>query len=113
MTFWSNNILVVSLIAKPNVSISPSEIHIKSGGSVNITCSAAGNPPPQVYWNVTLNSTYDVHTSAGGASVLAINDVEAWDSGSLGCYAENAVSREEANATLVVDCKFDIIEAIH
>ena len=104
---------------KPMFVIAPEDCDVVMGKAAEIKCRIAGNPTPDVTWykgkwgkltavgRISVN--FDV---ASGVSTLNIKKIQKPDKGAYRCVAKNANGEAEANFTLNVMEKEQIIEKV-
>ncbi|XP_075751457.1 cell adhesion molecule Dscam1 isoform X4 [Rhipicephalus microplus] len=85
--------------APPVLKKTTADTNVVQGGSVVLSCQAAGSPKPTVKWSRTTSGTADEVTfSASGSRIRAfpngtvvIDDVTAEDAGKYTCRAQNGI----------------------
>lgn len=89
-------------ISAPKVIISSSQITVNEFDTVSLTCSASGNPKPQLSWSKTTGSlpSNRIKTTADG--VMQIHDVRAEDTGTYKCVGNNVLGNDEKTTQVVV-----------
>lgn len=104
---------------KPMFVIAPEDCDVVMGKAAEIKCRIAGNPTPDVTWykgkwgklaavgRISVN--FDV---ASGVSTLNIKKIQKPDKGAYRCVAKNANGEAEANFTLNVLEKEQIVEKV-
>ena len=92
-------------ISAPKVIISSSQITVNEFDTVSLTCSATGNPKPQLSWSKTTGSlpSNRIKTTADG--VMQIHDVRAEDTGTYKCVGNNVLGNDEKTTQVVVQSK--------
>jgi len=96
---------VLDVQVKPNnVTISPSGSHLiaKKGEHVQVTCSASGNPTPEIKW-------YDkTEALVRDGPVLDIPAIEHKTAGRYACHAINSLGKEVRHVTITLKHKPDV-----
>ena len=70
------------------------------GQTINIACSATGQPPPTITWSKSIGSLPDRTTASNGA--LKINNLLRRDGGIYICKAENILGTAVTTAQLMI-----------
>ena len=90
--------------------ISPSAVTVDGGNSAMFTCSAIGNPPPQITWYRGTNQITE--TTSPRVTItentLTISDISLNDEDYYTCRAVFAVGETESQAILDVLCMCSI-----
>ena len=94
-------------ISTPKVTISPaSQLTVNESNTAALSCSATGNPTPQLSWlrvNGSLPSSRIMMTSDG---LMQIADVRLDDAGKYKCMGRNILGKDQKVLSLVVQSKF-------
>ena len=92
LVFFFLSQTVVPVIIEPKKGYTPSPLEI--GGTLNITCKAKGNPPPDITW--IKNSTGEiVASSTKNSKQLIITPMQKENFGVYSCIASNALKSTE------------------
>ncbi|XP_022054784.1 neurotrophic tyrosine kinase, receptor, type 2a isoform X2 [Acanthochromis polyacanthus] len=88
----------------PMATLSPSKVTVMEGENVQLSCMTSGVPSPQLIWNMTIVTSYEMETS-GQFSVLRLSNLSSQDHNTkISCTAENIVGEKESS--LVLDILF-------
>ncbi|KAK5871106.1 hypothetical protein PBY51_004005 [Eleginops maclovinus] len=88
----------------PMATLSPSKVTLMEGKHVDLSCTTSGVPSPELIWNMTLVSNYEIETS-GQISVLRLSNLSSLDHNTkISCTAENIVGEKES--ALMLDILF-------
>ncbi|PSN53843.1 Lachesin, partial [Blattella germanica] len=99
----------------PNIddSLSSSDVIVREGANVTLTCHATGSPPPSVKWKrddgskITINKSLSVPEWEG--EVLELTRISRLDMGAYLCIASNGVPPTVSKRIKVsVDCKYQL-----
>uniref|UniRef100_A0A3P8VUY5 Tyrosine-protein kinase receptor n=1 Tax=Cynoglossus semilaevis TaxID=244447 RepID=A0A3P8VUY5_CYNSE len=83
----------------PTATLSPPKVTIMEGDNVQLTCTTAGVPSPELIWDMSLFTNY-IETS-GQISVLRLSNLSSSDHNSrISCIAENIVGDRESSLLL-------------
>ncbi|KFO23057.1 BDNF/NT-3 growth factors receptor [Fukomys damarensis] len=87
----------------PSASLAAPNLTVEEGKSITLSCSVAGDPLPNMYWDVgNLVSKHMNETSQTQGS-LRITNISADDSGKqISCVAENLVGEDQDSVNLTV-----------
>lgn len=101
----NNNFEILLIADKPEqLTVNKSHngfIDINEGQSVNITCTAKGNPDPHYYW------VFDgKQLSNSSSGIITISNVTENKTGMYTCTAVNLVGNESIAVMLRVPCKY-------
>ncbi|XP_060787017.1 hemicentin-1 isoform X2 [Neoarius graeffei] len=88
----------LSVNMRPVFKESPSDMTLRVGQNLTLTCHAHATPPPVVTWTVNNHPYTGFSLDEAGRSFLMIRNVTARDSGSYVCTAENSVGSVRALA---------------
>uniref|UniRef100_A0A3P8VXU2 Neurotrophic receptor tyrosine kinase 2 n=2 Tax=Cynoglossus semilaevis TaxID=244447 RepID=A0A3P8VXU2_CYNSE len=84
----------------PTATLSPPKVTIMEGDNVQLTCTTAGVPSPELIWDMSLFTNYVIETS-GQISVLRLSNLSSSDHNSrISCIAENIVGDRESSLLL-------------
>ncbi|XP_008334922.1 BDNF/NT-3 growth factors receptor isoform X2 [Cynoglossus semilaevis] len=84
----------------PTATLSPPKVTIMEGDNVQLTCTTAGVPSPELIWDMSLFTNYVIETS-GQISVLRLSNLSSSDHNSkISCIAENIVGDRETSLLL-------------
>ena len=92
-------------ISAPKVIISSPQITVNEFGIVSLTCSASGNPKPQLSWSKTTGSLPSNRIKTTAEGVMQIHDVRAEDAGTYKCVGKNVLGNDEKTTQVVVQSK--------
>ena len=86
--------------------VTPSAVTVEGGGAAMFTCSAAGNPPPQITWYRGSNQITEMTSPRVTLTenTLTISDISLNDEDYYTCRAVFAVGETESRAILDVQC---------
>jgi hypothetical protein len=76
------------------------EITIALGRTINKTCSATGNPLPDVVWTRTKDPNREILKRGKGRALLVVKDVQEKDLGNYTCNATNSIKSDIAVFTI-------------
>uniref|UniRef100_A0A182WJQ7 Peroxidasin n=1 Tax=Anopheles minimus TaxID=112268 RepID=A0A182WJQ7_9DIPT len=88
----------------PRIVLGPENQNVKIGSTLTLECEADGNPLPHIWWKkdgLAVNETSQIYFT-DDAIELTIDHVEASDSGTYVCVAENELGIAEVEAEVVV-----------
>jgi hypothetical protein len=86
-----------------------SDITVNETGTIELRCSANGNPSPVITWTKHGNATV-IHEG----NVYIKKNASRFDAGLYQCTANNSIGKPvHAQATVVVNCKFAFIQSFH
>uniref|UniRef100_A0A3P8VV00 Tyrosine-protein kinase receptor n=1 Tax=Cynoglossus semilaevis TaxID=244447 RepID=A0A3P8VV00_CYNSE len=81
----------------PTATLSPPKVTIMEGDNVQLTCTTAGVPSPELIWDMSLFTNY----TSGQISVLRLSNLSSSDHNSrISCIAENIVGDRESSLLL-------------
>ncbi|KER21602.1 hypothetical protein T265_15051, partial [Opisthorchis viverrini] len=95
-------------LTRPRFAFHLRNRYIQEGSSVKLTCTADGNPTPQMTW---FKDGYELHRGGGNYEIetmLGISSLELYsctedDSGRYTCVAKNSQGEDETNCKLIVE----------
>jgi hypothetical protein len=88
---------------RPEVAVVKELQTVREGTNVTLTCSAKGNPVPQVQWfRGGLNISLDVV----GMATVHLRNVNRTSAGKYKCIATNLLGMDEKTSTLKVQRKY-------
>ncbi|GAA49621.1 twitchin, partial [Clonorchis sinensis] len=95
-------------LTRPRFAFHLRNRYIQEGSSVKLTCTADGNPTPQMTW---YKDGYELHRGGGNYEIetmLGISSLELYsctedDSGRYTCVAKNSQGEDETNCKLIVE----------
>ncbi|KAL9970388.1 hypothetical protein ACROYT_G022753 [Oculina patagonica] len=85
----------------PSVTVDPQSKTVEEGGTATFTCSATGQPQPEVKWNKSDGSLPTSRTITHDG-MLTVMNADVGDSGLYICTATNAVGSNSSGVTLKV-----------
>lgn len=94
-------------LEKPSIVERPADVTGREGDSALFTCNSRGNPKPDLSWTVNgkaIKNT-DERIKMVGNGRLQITNLQASDSGTVGCTAKNFFGEVSATAELNVNSK--------
>ncbi len=93
----------------PSITVEPSDVTAESGSTVVFTCSASGEPQPDIVWHRQENHEASslVVPSRSVRGQLTVENVTPKDEGVYVCEAVNEAGRASASASLAVHGKRD------
>ena len=96
------------IAASPDFNTYPQDADLNIGDTIILSCSASGDPPPQIVWEKT-DQRMGVRTVISGSDIVALSNgdlplvnVQQDDSGLYHCIADNQVDQNEATAIIRV-----------
>ena len=96
-------------ISAPKVTISPaSQLTVKESNTAALSCSASGNPAPQLSWIRVDGSLPSNRIKVKSDGLMQIDDVRLEDAGKYKCMARNILGKDENTANLVVQSKLKL-----
>uniref|UniRef100_A0A8I3WBB2 Vascular cell adhesion protein 1 n=1 Tax=Callithrix jacchus TaxID=9483 RepID=A0A8I3WBB2_CALJA len=84
------------------ISVNPST-RLQEGGSVTMTCSSEGLPPPEIFWSKKLDNGNLQHLS--GNATLTLIAMRREDSGIYVCEGVNLIGKDRKEVELIVQEK--------
>ncbi|KAF4073716.1 hypothetical protein AMELA_G00246430 [Ameiurus melas] len=90
--------LTINVLYLPKISLDKPSQEVKLGHKVSLSCTAEGNPEPNVTWSFQ-NQT---KTTGRRQTTLNIPEAKAADAGSYTCTANNQLGSDTKTATLTV-----------
>ncbi|XP_011847926.1 PREDICTED: vascular cell adhesion protein 1 isoform X4 [Mandrillus leucophaeus] len=84
------------------ITVNPS-IRLQEGGSVTMTCSSEGLPPPEIFWSKKLDNGNLQHLSGNATLTLIAMRME--DSGIYVCEGVNLIGKNRKEVELIVQEK--------
>ena len=91
----------------------PSNVTVREGNSVTLSCEAIGYPPPTVVWSrpngvlssrVSVSDSVSVPTGNGNVTSVSVNltvtNILIADGGDYMCFANNIIGNDSAIITL-------------
>ncbi|XP_026768070.3 hemicentin-1 isoform X3 [Pangasianodon hypophthalmus] len=88
----------LSVNTRPEFKESPSDMTLRVGQNLTLTCHAHSTPPPVITWTVNSRPYTGFSVDEAGRTFLMIGNVTVRDSGSYVCTAENSVGSIRALA---------------
>ncbi|KAL9970391.1 hypothetical protein ACROYT_G022756 [Oculina patagonica] len=103
VTLSSSSSVATSIAANvaPSVTVDPQSKTVEEGGTATFTCSATGQPQPEVKWNKSEGSLPASRTTIHDG-MLTVMNADVGDSGLYVCTATNAVGSNSSGVTLKV-----------
>ncbi|XP_058246105.1 hemicentin-1 isoform X2 [Hemibagrus wyckioides] len=90
----------LSVNMRPEFKELPSDMTLRAGQDLSLTCHAHSTPPPVITWNVNNRPYTGFSVDEAGRSFLMIENVTVKDSGLYVCTAENSVGSVQALALI-------------
>ncbi|XP_049618600.1 BDNF/NT-3 growth factors receptor isoform X2 [Syngnathus scovelli] len=88
----------------PMATLTASNLTVREGENMQLSCATSGVPSPDLIWNMSLVTNYEIVTS-GQISVLRLSNVSSLDHNSkISCTAENIVGEKESS--MLLDIQF-------
>lgn len=84
----------------PTFYIEPESQEVPIGGSVNLTCAAAGRPKPDMLWRKDGEEISATYVHEDGTSVLTLDDLE--ETANYTCFAFSKVGFAVSSAQITV-----------
>ncbi|XP_072561031.1 vascular cell adhesion protein 1 [Paramormyrops kingsleyae] len=85
----------------PKIKVGHKNVTVPQGGTVSLSCSAEGSPPPQVRWNYRDAGNVRV-TSSGGNRTTVITEASSANEGFYNCTATNWLGSDTAAVFVTV-----------
>nr|XP_023677754.1 vascular cell adhesion protein 1-like isoform X1 [Paramormyrops kingsleyae] len=85
----------------PKIKVGQDNVTVSQGGTVSLSCSAEGKPPPQVQWSYRDAGNVRV-TSSGGNSTAVITEASSANEGFYNCTATNRLGSDTATVFVTV-----------
>ncbi|TDG42320.1 hypothetical protein AWZ03_011256 [Drosophila navojoa] len=104
----SNELLIPPSITDVNAPNFRRNVIVEEGKTLNMSCSATGNPPPQVEWRRDDGRTINVNgieLSSISGQYLKFGNITRHQMAAYTCYANNGIA-PVANATFLVEVHF-------
>ncbi|TDH15791.1 hypothetical protein EPR50_G00012650 [Perca flavescens] len=95
--------ITATVYYKPQLKSSHSNITVAEGNSLQLNCSAVGNPSPMYTW------TSDIRSYSSG-SVLTIDSVTSEDKGLYTCSVSNHVGTVTVTFNVDVEGEFEVLQ---
>ncbi|KAM5172457.1 leucine-rich repeat neuronal protein 3 [Mantella aurantiaca] len=97
--------ICLPLIAPPSF---PSDLDMKTGGSVSLHCRATAEPEPEIYWITPTGSKIQPNIVSGqfyvnSEGTLEINNISTLEAGLYTCVAKNLVGADLKTIMITVD----------
>ncbi|XP_051923782.1 neurotrophic tyrosine kinase, receptor, type 2a isoform X3 [Hippocampus zosterae] len=84
----------------PMATLTASKVTVKEGENMQLSCTTSGVPSPDLIWNMTLVTNYEIAT-AGQISTLWLSNLSSLDHNSkISCTAQNIVGEKESSLLL-------------
>ncbi|XP_019722724.1 BDNF/NT-3 growth factors receptor isoform X3 [Hippocampus comes] len=84
----------------PMATLTASKVTVMEGENMQLSCTTSGVPSPDLIWNMTLVTNYEIAT-AGQISTLWLSNLSSLDHNSkISCTAQNIVGEKESSLLL-------------
>uniref|UniRef100_A0A8I5KUH9 Neurotrophic receptor tyrosine kinase 2 n=1 Tax=Homo sapiens TaxID=9606 RepID=A0A8I5KUH9_HUMAN len=89
----------------PSANLAAPNLTVEEGKSITLSCSVAGDPVPNMYWDVGNLVSKHMNETSHTQGSLRITNISSDDSGKqISCVAENLVGEDQDSVNLTVHC---------